>query len=137
MSERSPQYRETYGAWAGFPAGHPADYARCCEPVWTNERWSRQHQCNRKRGHGPDGAYCKQHDPVAARARRGAADARSTAQWNARRYEFHGRTFFDALLKIAEGHNDARGLAQEVIAKFKDGEHRTPTLPSPKESPAA
>jgi len=31
---------------------------QCKETVWDDFR---SHQCNRKDGHGPDGAYCKQH----------------------------------------------------------------------------
>jgi hypothetical protein len=124
MTERSNLYKEKYGAWAGFPKGHPPNYVMCCEEVSTNERWPKRYQCSKKRGHGPDGAYCKLHDPAAVEARRKASDARSTEKWNKLRYELHGRTFFDALLKIAEGHNDARGVAQEAIAKFKSGEHR-------------
>jgi hypothetical protein len=122
--ERSALYKKSYGAWAGFPQGHPPDLARCCEEVCSRERWTRFYQCTKPRGHGPDGAYCKQHDPSVADARRKAADARGMAKWNARRYEWNGRTFFDALLKIAEGHNDARGLAQEVVENFKKGEYR-------------
>lgn len=124
IAEKSQLYPKEYGAWAGFPQGHPPDLARCCAAVWTKERWSRQHQCHRMRGFGPYGAYCKQHDPDAVKAREVASNKRSNNQMNARRYEWYGRTFFDALLKIAEGHNDARGLAQEVIATFKSGERQ-------------
>lgn len=108
MTERSALYKEKYGAWAGRPNGAPPDYKRCCEPVWSRDTWSREHQCTKKRGHGPDGAYCKQHDPEVAKSRLAAADARSNEAWNKRRYEIHGRTFFKALEKIADGHNDAR-----------------------------
>lgn len=112
-------YPKSYGAWAGNPEGHYPDYTKCCATVWNREGWSRSGQCNRKRGHGPDGAYCKQHDPTAVKARNDAADARGKAQWRVRRYEIHGRRFFEVLKKIAEGHNDARGLAQEVISAFE------------------
>jgi len=37
------------------------DKTRCIERVWGTERFSTYHQCQRKRGHGPDGLYCKQH----------------------------------------------------------------------------
>lgn len=124
MTQRSKLYKKSYGAWAGFPSGHAPDYSRCCEEVCSNERWPKFYQCAKKRGHGPDGAYCKQHDPAAAKARKAAANTRARAKWNESRYETHGRTFFDALLKIAEGHNDARGLAQEVIENFRKGEAR-------------
>lgn len=124
MQQQSSLYKKAYGAWAGFPAGHAPNLDLCCEEISTNERWPKRHQCSRKRGHGPDGAYCKQHDPDAVKSRQSAADAKARAKWNEERYKIHGKTFFDALEKIANGHNDARGLAQEVIATFKDGEYR-------------
>lgn len=122
--EKSSLYKAEYGAWAGFPKGHAPDHTRCCEQVFPNERGALHHQCSKPRGHGPDGAYCKQHDPEAVKARSAANATRSRDKWNNERYRWHGHTFFDALLKIAEGHNDARGLAQEVIDEFKKGEHR-------------
>lgn len=115
-------YKDKYGAWAGRPAGSAPDFTRCCEEVTTYiGGWPRYHQCARKRGHGPDGAYCKQHDPVAVKAREEASQARYTADYNKRRYGFHGEKFFNVLKEIAEGHNDARGLAQETIDKFMEG----------------
>lgn len=120
--KQSPHYKKKYGAWAGNPEGRAPDYALCCEEVWTRERWARHHQCSKKRGYGPDGAYCKQHDPATVKARSDAVDARYREKWNKGRYEIYGRTFFDVLLKIAEGHNNARGLAQEAIDSFKAGE---------------
>jgi hypothetical protein len=119
------RYQKAYGAWAGLPKGNPPDYSRCCEEVHSRDRWTKFYQCTKPRGHGPDGAYCKQHDPAAVQARRTASDARWNEKWNAERYQWHARSFFDALVKIAEGHNDARGLAQEVIAEFKSGERPT------------
>lgn len=119
--EKSALYKKSYGAWAGFPKGNAPDYSLCCSEVWGRERWPRCYQCHKKRGHGPDGAYCKQHDPAVEKARKAAADQRDKDKWNKLRYEIHAHTFFDALLKIAEGHNDARGLAQDVINTFKEG----------------
>lgn len=50
-----------YGQWAGNPKGTPEDPECCIEEVWpTQGGWS-PYQCSRKRGHGPDGLYCKQH----------------------------------------------------------------------------
>lgn len=113
-------YPEKYGAWAGYPQGHAPDYARCCEEVWSKDRWSRASQCGRKRGHGPDSAYCRQHDPEAAAKRQREAAERGAAKWRTRLLEIYGKTFYDALVKIASGHNDARGLAQEALDKFNN-----------------
>lgn len=116
-------YKDGYGKWSGNPKGHAPDYTLCCEEVWErNMRWSRAYQCSKKRGHGPDGAYCKQHDPDVVKARQEKSEKRAREKINKERYKLYGRTFFDALEKIANGHNDARGLAQEVIADFKEGE---------------
>ena len=50
-----------YGVWFGCPMGQAEDPTRCIEEVWpSNGTWI-PCQCSRKRGHGPDGLYCKQH----------------------------------------------------------------------------
>jgi hypothetical protein len=66
-----------YGCWAGLPNGVPEDKARCIEEVWRSEgNHSYHYQCQRKRGHGPEGLYCKTHTPEAKAAREIAANAR-------------------------------------------------------------
>ena len=50
----------TYGAWAGSPKGEQEDVSRCVEGVFSGFT---HYQCRRKRGHGKNGLYCKQHDP--------------------------------------------------------------------------
>lgn len=114
------KYLESYGAWAGNPKGRKPNLEYCCIEVTPNERGgaAHRHQCRRKRGYGPNSAYCKQHDPAAVAKRHSAIDARADAAWLARRYEFSGKRFYDALVRIAEGHNDPRGLAQRVIDDF-------------------
>lgn len=49
-----------YGKWAGNEKGTPEDTARCIAEVWP-EKFPISRQCSRKRGHGPDGLYCKAH----------------------------------------------------------------------------
>lgn len=68
----SKEGRRRYGVWAGNPTGREEDTSRCIESVY--ERLSHGHQCERKRGHGPDGLYCKQHDPEAIKARNAERD---------------------------------------------------------------
>ena len=55
-----------YGKWAGCPQGTAEDATRCIESVYGG--FCVPHQCTRKRGHGKDGMFCKQHgkDPAAA-----------------------------------------------------------------------
>ena len=45
-----------YGTWAG---SETAENKACCV-VLVSQGWY-TYQCSRKRGHGPDGLYCKQH----------------------------------------------------------------------------
>lgn len=113
-------YPKVYGAWAGNPGGQKPDYSRCCQEVRSSERWSRAFQCNRKRGYGPDEAYCKQHDPAVVKVREEAQTARSNAAWNKRCLEFAGPRFFKVLKEIAAGHNDAKALAQQTIDSYKE-----------------
>ena len=54
-----------YGCWAGDPKGSAEDITRCIEEVSDSTGWH-YHQCCRKRGHGPNGDYCKQHGKIAA-----------------------------------------------------------------------
>lgn len=69
----------------GLPSARRAyDPAKCCKGVWSGGRASMQSQCSRKPGFGPDGLYCKQHDPEAVERRRKAASdkyEREAAAW--------------------------------------------------------
>lgn len=50
-----------YGQWAGNPKGMKERPEDCIWEVWPSGRMMIPYQCSRKRGHGPDGLYCKQH----------------------------------------------------------------------------
>lgn len=121
MSDRD-QYKDKYGSWAGNPAGRKPDYKLCCFEVFPSGRGGIWHQCNKKRGFGPDGAYCKIHDPDYVEMKRKKEHKEYVLKTNKQRYQWHGKNFFDALEVIANGHNDPRSLAVEVIDKFKSGE---------------
>ncbi len=56
---KTPMVR-IYGARAGKPKGTPEDETRCIHKVWSASAWTSR-QCCRKRGHGQDGLFCKQH----------------------------------------------------------------------------
>lgn len=60
--------KRIYGDWAGNPKGNPERRGDCIVQVC----WDRMidHQCTRKRGHGPDGLFCKQHARKIAEAQR-------------------------------------------------------------------
>ena len=47
-----------YNVWAGNPDGVPEDPTRCIAEVYRDWRFV---QCSRRRGHGPNGLWCKQH----------------------------------------------------------------------------
>lgn len=49
-----------YGAWAGYPNGYRENMDFCAEQIPERHGY-RFFQCGRKRGHGPNGEYCKQH----------------------------------------------------------------------------
>ena len=59
--------KRIYGQWAGDPKGRLEDETRCIEEVTETEGWGHRYQCRRKRGHGPDGLYCKQHAKIEER----------------------------------------------------------------------
>lgn len=53
--------KRRYGVWGGCVWGQAEDPTRCTEEVWPANLQGIPQQCSRKRGHGPDGLYCKQH----------------------------------------------------------------------------
>jgi hypothetical protein len=111
-------YEERYGSWAGNPAGQKPDFTRCCESVMPNGEW-RSRQCSKSNGHGPDGAYCKTHDPEERKRR----DAVSAYNFHKKNYEHRIRYLYQAdqvIRAIAEGHNDPRALCQEWLDKMGD-----------------
>lgn len=118
----SDLYQKSYGGWAGSPDGQRPDYTRCCIEVGRPlGRTTMFGQCLKPRGHGPDGAYCKIHDPDAVKARQAKQHSEYVTKHNKRREEWYGPEFLAALRKIAAGHNDPRALAAEVIATFEAG----------------
>ncbi len=88
----------------------------------------RSYQCQR-RGRTSDRAghvwsdgklYCRQHDPNAVAKRLRASDERYRAERLAERPRLYGRQFMRALMRIASGHNDARGLATQTLDEFDE-----------------
>lgn len=107
-----------YNKWAGNPHGHKEDVTLCIVDVTPNERagFAHSHQCNRKRGHGPGGLYCKQHDPESVKARRAASNKAYEDKWHAKMRPYRQRDAYKkALEEIAAGHNDPRSLAAEAL----------------------
>ena len=58
-----------YGAWAGNPSGNRYNSKRCAYEVWGEFN---EYQCSRKKGHGINDLYCKQH----------AKKVREVEEWN-------------------------------------------------------
>jgi len=113
----SSAHLKAYGAWAGNPNGWPADAEKCCVEVCHGI--ARHAQCTRPRGHGPEQAYCKQHDPAAQAARDKAAREKYEKEMFAKRLEWGGPTFFMALCKIADGDNNPRQTAIDAIKGYR------------------
>lgn len=121
MTQDNSAYKKAYGKWAGRPDGNPPDYDRCCVEVF--DRYGHQ-QCTRKRGCGPGEAYCKQHDPEAAKAREDARTAKWQAKWQAEQKKWAdqrlGLDAVEALRLIAAGHNDPCTLAHEILDPYDE-----------------
>lgn len=104
-------YQKSYGLRHD---ARPPNLTRCCASVWK-DAWHHG-QCGRPRGHGPDGEYCKQHDPAAVEARR--KDREETYRikiLRANKPIADMLRYRDALHAIAAGHNDPRSLAAEAL----------------------
>lgn len=111
----TPEFKARYPDFFGRYRNIRPDFSRCCTRVSDGNFGLKQ--CSRPNGHGPDGAYCKQHDPEAVR--------KKYESWSAKIHEESRRTkalndakdaVESALRQIAEGHNDAQQLARDVIA---------------------
>jgi hypothetical protein len=110
-------YPEKYGDWAGNPQGRAPNFSLCCAEVYE-EISRRFFQCSRNRGYGPDGEYCTTHNPQNVAARKKARLEKYDREMKLKRIEWAGPRFLAMLRLIAEGHNDARGLAAEAIKDF-------------------
>lgn len=125
MTEYTDEFKAEFRGWYGVSwARQLPDYTRCANETDGNiMRGEHPHQCSRKNGYGPHGAYCRQHDPVAAKAKRDARTAKWDAKWAAekRKREFISACQ-DAVRQIAEGHSDPRGLCKSIIAALKQEE---------------
>lgn len=108
MSERR------YGQWAGNPRGQAEDTSRCIESVYPNTRGGHEHQCQRKRGYGPDGLYCKIHDPAAVKQRQKESERKYQMEWE-RSYAIPRLkdAVVDAVRRMRNG-EDMEGYAQAV-----------------------
>lgn len=116
---RTPEFLAQFKASYGTHMRCKPDYGRCAEDVRDAGRWPSYHQCTRKNGHGPHGAWCRQHDPVAVTAKRDAEYSKRKSKWEAeKRASVFARECQNAIRQIAAGHNDPRGLAQSIIDKL-------------------
>jgi hypothetical protein len=107
-------FRQSYGH--GFYQVKP-HLERCAKSVWSNNNYA---QCQRKNGHGLDGAFCKQHDPVLRQQKAEASYAAYRAEVDARVAAKQFASACEAAIRqISEGHNDPRGLALSIIERFQ------------------
>lgn len=106
-----------------FSRNPKPDYqeGRCIASVHDGGRWPGFHQCNRKAI--IDKCWCKQHSPAEEQRKEEAYRAERDREHkaNARRnfIAYHGYEFYEAIVKIADGHNDARTLATQLLDKTK------------------
>ena len=87
----------------------PEDPTRCVEQVWPNERGPIPYQCQRKRGYGPKGEWCKQHDPTRI--------ARTQDEAQAQRKE---REAASNAVRV-EGKRLARALGVKADVEYREG----------------
>ena len=107
------QFKKSYG----LNIKREPDFNKCAENVRAEGSWPQYNQCTHKNGHGPEGAWCKMHDPVARKAKQAARDAKWRSDWDREKALNNANAaLVPALRAIADGHNDPRALATEVIA---------------------
>jgi len=112
---RKYKYRDSFGmrSKTDFKEGN------CIEVVRDAGRWPSYHQCSRKAS--IDGIWCKQHSPAEIERKKQAENIKNEEERQQRMkrdfIEWNGNTFYEALLKISEGHNDPINFAREVLKK--------------------
>lgn len=118
------EYKKAYGQRENYKP----DYTRCAAEVSDPTMFASYHQCTRKARYDPDEngkpTTCKIHSEAAIAARRTKQDAAYQADSLRHSYQLYGKSFFDALQEIADGHNDPRSLAAEKIKEFQDRMNR-------------
>lgn len=105
-----------YGVWAGNPKGIIEDVTRCIGTVYSNRCSSRQ--CSRKREHGLDKLYCKQHDPDRIAAKIIAKDVIWQKNYDIKE-AYHKR--LQKALKLIEGIPTESILDYELVLKTPTG----------------
>lgn len=120
MSMYSPKTRAEAEKTRYGTHHHPRAYdpARCAESVRDQGRWPPYHQCERKPGYGPDGLYCKQHDPEAVKRRDEERAMNRREQRERKRPQWYGAEMLKIIRQIAAGHNDPTALCREFIKKY-------------------
>lgn len=90
---------------------------QCCERVTRYiGNWPKPGQCERKGIVEAGGKfYCKQHSPAAVKKRTETARAKWEAKSKQWFLEKKGPAAHNVLQQIADGHNDARGLAKAFL----------------------
>ena len=107
------QYRKAYGRYG---ASRP-DLLRCAHSVSDGMFGSKQ--CSRANGQGPHGAWCKQHDPVACKAKSDEMSGKRAKEYAAKkRLTAATEALKLALATIANGCDDPKGLAADVMAEL-------------------
>ena len=120
MTERTAeflaQYPKSYGP--GYRPVAP-DHNFCADSVYGTGRGASSYQCSRANGHGPHGAWCKQHDPVARKAKSDALSEKCAKEWDAKKRLASATEAMQlALSTIANGCDDPQGLAADVMAEL-------------------
>lgn len=95
----------------------------CCRARVHNENGWGFRQCGNLGKHEVDGVWwCGAHEPGRKAKREAQTEARQSAAHNKRliewRFGYEGVRLRNALREIANGHNDPRTLATEVLGKM-------------------
>lgn len=126
MDDKLKRYKESADRHIKDGYGsHPTrkyDPKRCVEYVARRDGWG-GYQCARKSGQGMDGLYCKQHSPENVIEKNRIQSEKWKKEWaedaKKRRLSNASKGFYDALKQIANGHNDARSFAKQIIEDFE------------------
>lgn len=92
--------------------------AQCKARISSAGTWHRDPQCSRQ---AKKDGYCIQHHPDTVAERDKKRRKADDIAWQKIKLKIYAKEFYEALVKISEGHNDPRGLATEIIDNFNKG----------------
>lgn len=101
-NSRAEAEKLRYNRWGGNPNGTAYNPKKCAGNCYDNHTRLFS-QCRNSPGFGPDGIFCKKHDPDYIAKKQAERNAKDEAKWKASRPSVYGKALFDLLKESQAG----------------------------------